>query len=205
MSVPRARLPLFTAVISLFAIAAFHPAAASFLQYDRAAINTGELWRVLTGHVTHWSIDHLGWDLAAFATLGVLNERRDRRRFLLCLLLSATTISAGVWLFRPDLAFYRGLSGVDSALFVLLVTSVLRTSVLNRDYLLTFATAISLAAAAAKTAWELTTGAAVFVNAANFEPLPLAHVIGGVAGLLAALLPPNVTFSLPLQPKERAS
>jgi hypothetical protein len=49
--------------------------------------------------------------------------------------------------------------------------------------------------------------AALFVNAstAGFEPLPLAHLIGGAAGLLVARSPSPFARSSTTQPKERAS
>jgi rhomboid family GlyGly-CTERM serine protease len=186
-------------MLCVLALAAFPAVPAELLQYDRSAIRAGEWWRLLTGHLTHWSFDHLAWDVATFAVLGFFCERRSRRRFLTCVLGSSALISAAVWLLRPDLAHYRGLSGIDSALFVLLATTLLRAALRTRDHLTALATTAGLAASAAKTTWELATGAALFVNAssAGFEPLPLAHLIGGAAGLLVALWPSR----FPLLPK----
>jgi len=45
------------------------PGLAAHLQYDRAAIAAGEVWRLASGHWTHYSLDHVVWDALAFATL----------------------------------------------------------------------------------------------------------------------------------------
>ena len=190
---PTAELPWCTGLFCALACVAFLPAVAEVLQYDRAALNAGALWRVLTGHLTHWSRDHLAWDLLTFAVLASLAERNSRRRFLSCVLASSVLISAAVWLLRPDLTYYRGLSGIDTALFALVATTLFRNARLARDRPTMLIATTGLAALAAKTLFELSTGSSVFVGAApDFEPLPLAHVVGGATGLLVALWP---TFS----------
>jgi rhomboid family GlyGly-CTERM serine protease len=203
----KGRLPLYAALLCVLALATFPAVPAELLQYDRSAIRAGEWWRVLTGHLTHWSLDHLAWDVATFAVLGFFCERRNRRRFLGCVLGSAALISAAVWFLRPDLTHYRGLSGIDSALFVFLATTLLRDAFGNKDHLTALATTAGLAALAAKTTWELTSGTAFFVDASSacFEPLPLAHLIGGGVGLLVALSRSPFTRSSTSHPKERAS
>ncbi|MFH1528704.1 MAG: rhombosortase [Bacteroidota bacterium] len=88
-----------------------------WLQYDRAAIASGELWRLVTCHWTHWSVDHLLWDAVVFGFLAVLCERDGRLRLVACLLVAATLIPIGLWWSHPQMLTYRGLSGIDSALF----------------------------------------------------------------------------------------
>src|SRR5689334_9624999 len=60
---------------------------AEALQFDRARIASGELWRLVTCHWTHWDADHLAWDVATFVALGVACERRGRVCFLSLMLL----------------------------------------------------------------------------------------------------------------------
>ena len=164
------------------------PGAPSILQFDRAAIGgAGQLWRLLTGHFVHWSADHILWDLAMFVVLGSLCEVRSRRLFLWSVAGSAVAISAGVWLLLPQMAFYRGLSGIDSALFVLLAGMLLRQAWQRQDRRLRWAVVVAAAGFAAKTVFELTTRSAVFVDCrtAGVIPVPLAHVIGVATGLAA--------------------
>lgn len=164
-----------------------HPA----FEYDRTAIESGQVWRVITGHFTHWSLDHLFWDVAVFAVLGAFAERRTGSAFVLCVLSSALAITAGVWCLRPDLALYRGLSGIDSALFVMVTAALARDALRRREWSVVAFTSTALAAFVTKTCWETATGSALFVDAAaaGFEPVALAHAIGGLVGAVTGLLP----------------
>jgi rhomboid family GlyGly-CTERM serine protease len=183
------RVPWTTMALVALALAAWLvPGANETLQFDRAALAAGELWRLITGHVTHWTSSHLAWDLAAFVVLGVLVERTSRRLLGLTLATSALAISAAVWLFEPHLATYRGLSGVDSALFATWAATAIRHAAGKRQW----STAGWIAAAAlgfaAKTAVESLAQSTVFVAAdPTFVPVPLAHVAGAGAGLLVAV------------------
>jgi rhomboid family GlyGly-CTERM serine protease len=178
------RLPLCTLLLCGCAlVAACGPS--DRLEYDRAAIEAGQLWRLLTGHWTHWSPQHLFWDVATFASLGALAERRGRAGFLGCTLAAALAISGGLWLLRPDVVAYRGLSGIDAAMFGAVATGMLRDAARSGRR---GAAAVALAALAAlglKLAWELATGSALFVDAgaAGFQSLPLAHAIGACVGV----------------------
>ncbi|MEA2488731.1 MAG: hypothetical protein QOH21_523, partial [Acidobacteriota bacterium] len=135
------------------AIAAAALAAAllpgSWLELTRG----GEPWRWLTCHLTHWSHEQLLWDLVAFVALGIACERRHRAAFHATLVASALLIPLAVSLFAPEIGAYRGLSGIDAALFVLLLT---------RDRSpVTFALG---AAFLAKVGFEMVTASAVFVG-----------------------------------------
>ena len=57
------RLPVASLLFVVLAAALYAlPGTAARLQYDRTAILHGELWRVLTGHLVHWSADQVFWD-----------------------------------------------------------------------------------------------------------------------------------------------
>jgi len=64
-----------------------------FCEYNRSAIKSGEAWRIVTGHLVHWNLDHLVWDLGMFAVLGGLCEMRNSRIYVVCLAASALFIS----------------------------------------------------------------------------------------------------------------
>ncbi|MCH8804552.1 MAG: rhombosortase [Planctomycetes bacterium] len=177
---------------SLLAIVAlvvfFWPGATEGLEFDRAAIGAGELWRLLTGHWTHWSFEHLFWDVIVLVVLGVLCERTTRGAFGATVVLSALAISTSVWFARPDLAFYRGLSGLDSALFVLYGVLVIRRHRLA-DWR-GVAMLVALAGFVGKILFEFVTGDALLVDAqsAGFSVVIEAHVVGAAIGFLAAFV-----------------
>lgn len=183
------RFPTITVSLGVLALALWLiPGANAVLQLERTAIAAGEFWRLITGHLTHWTASHLGWDLAAFALLGTLIERRSRRLLVATLATSALAISAAVWFFEPDLATYRGLSGVDSALFATWAMLVVRQAIHAHRRRTALWIGIASVGFAAKTVVESLADATVFVAAHPlFVPVPLAHVAGAVAGLLAAL------------------
>lgn len=175
-------LSFVTAVIALI------PGLAGPLQFDRAGVAAGEWWRIVTGHFVHWNSDHVFWDLLVFASLGALCEWRDRRRFVLVLSLAGVIIPAAIWVCLPHLATYRGLSGMDSALFALLAASFLQEQWQQKRWGWVFVISGLLLGLAAKIGYELVMGKTLFVDAtaAGFEPVPLAHMAGAAVGLAIA-------------------
>ena len=60
-------MPVVTVTLALAAVAVqLIPGWAAAWQYERAAIAAGQWWRMLTGHLTHWNMDHLLWDVLMF-------------------------------------------------------------------------------------------------------------------------------------------
>ena len=165
------------------------PGAAEWLEYDRAALASGQMWRLVTCHWTHWSLDHLLWDVVAFVVLGVLCERSSPAAWLRCLMLAVVAIPAAVWLMLPQIEHYRGLSGVDSAFFLLLAAGMMSRQAAERRWIPLVAIVVLSAGFIAKIAYEALTGNAVFSDnlAAGFVAVPLAHLAGASAGILFAV------------------
>ena len=92
-----------------------------------------------------------------------------------------------LFVLQPGLPTYRGLSGLDSALFVTAALGLGQK--LRADGRSTRGAAAigSVAVLLGKVGYELATGQALFVDAASlgFVPVPLAHAVGGLAGMLA--------------------
>lgn len=87
--------------------------ASQWLRYDRLAIMQGEYWRLLTAHLTHLGWSHLLLNLAGLFLLWMLlGDVLSHTGWIMLLLVSAVAISAGLWLFDPQLRWYVGLSGV---------------------------------------------------------------------------------------------
>ena len=160
------------------------PGAAALLQYERAEILRGQLWRLLTGHWTHTSPDHLVWDVVAFSALGVALAWRSRGLFWRTVIGSAAAISAALLLLAPQWHTYRGLSGIDSALFVALAVTLLAGE--RRADRLRGAAALLLFAG--KVGFETLTGSALFTTPVpDHQVVPLAHLVGASVGLVAAV------------------
>jgi rhomboid family GlyGly-CTERM serine protease len=160
------------------------PAAGTLLEYNRS----GDTWRLITCHFTHFSQEHLLWDLLAFMVLGAMCEKMDRGRYLLCVGVSTAFISTAVWTALPCMTIYRGLSGLDSALFGLLAA---RLWLERRNYRWLIGAFALLFAG--KIGYELFTQSAFFVSSFNalVRPVPLAHAAGAAAGVVIALIPLN--------------
>jgi rhomboid family GlyGly-CTERM serine protease len=166
------------------------PGAGDAWQYDRQAISAGQFWRLLTGHLTHWNGEHAFWDLLMFVVLGVMVEGNGRLRFSLLCLGSAFGISLATWYFLPDVALYRGLSGVDTALFVYLACSLLGRAWQERSRQKALIPMALLVGFTAKWVYEVATGAGLFVDSCGpgFTVLASAHLAGALIGTWAGLM-----------------
>lgn len=178
---------MLLAILGMAVVASATPLAAEAWEYNRESILHGEWSRLLTGHLTHWNFDHLFWDAATFLLLGIACVWRSVGRTVTALLGAAIAISASLLMFQPEMATYRGLSGLDSALFTLLAAMIWRESRRDGRWKLgALAMAAAAAAFLAKAAYESATGTTLFVDssAAGFIPLASAHLIGGAVGAL---------------------
>jgi rhomboid family GlyGly-CTERM serine protease len=82
-------------------------------RYERDAIEGGEYWRLVTGHLVHLGFGHLWPNLAALAIIGLLFEGVFRNADWLRIgAASVAAIDLGLYLFDPDVSWYVGLSGV---------------------------------------------------------------------------------------------
>jgi rhomboid family GlyGly-CTERM serine protease len=179
--------PVITVAVALAAVAVHaHDQLSGLLACNRAAVYDGELWRLLTGHFTHYSADHLLWDVVMFFVLGVMIERRHRAGFVATVLASATAITAAIFLCHPKVMEYRGLSGIDSALFthyaIILHSDGRR---FNRPLVRCISAGLLLAFAA-KLVYETASSNTLFVDSATagFVALPAAHLSGGITGFV---------------------
>src|SRR6476469_4424907 len=129
------RLPVASLLLVVFAMCvSLRPGIADWLQFDRQAVACGELWRLATSHFVHWSGDHLFWDVLALGMLGWLCERDGVAPFLRCVAVSAVLIPLTLWFAAPQMSTYRGLSGIDSAVFALLAVRVGRQALSEKDW-----------------------------------------------------------------------
>lgn len=165
---------LSLALVALCAAASFSGAA---LQYERG----GEVWRLLTGQMIHWTPRMAFFDLGMLFGLGAWLEVRGDRW------LAATTLALGAVLtafavhLSPDLSFYRGSSGMASALFVLTAFQIADSPDRWTRALAVAAVALFLA----KAAFESLAGETLFAGELpeGVRVVPLVHLFGGLGGL----------------------
>jgi rhomboid family GlyGly-CTERM serine protease len=190
-TLPWSRTGLTAGLAILCVALAVVPGANEWLQFDRSALAEGQWWRIFTGHFTHWSAEHLAWDLLVFVALGLICEPANRPRFVIGLLASSLLIPLTLWVLVPGLQTYRGLSGLDTALFTLLAASALQTSWREGRWRWFIPSAVLLLGLVTKIGFEILTDSTMFVDAssAGFQPVPLAHVIGALVGTLLCLYP----------------
>lgn len=159
-------------------------AAASLLPepfvLERGALAHGEVWRLWTGHLVHFTSAHFLLDVGAGALL--LCVLRSR----VAALLLPPVVGLGVLALRPDLTSYAGLSGVLHGLTVLLAIDLARTT---RGLERLAATGL-LVGVLSKALFEAVTTTSVFTStvAMGGETVYVAHLVGVLGGLVLAAL-----------------
>lgn len=163
-----------TAVIALLCAAGEF--AQQSLRYERAAVEAGQWYRLLSGHWLHLGWLHAAKNAAAFWLLAALDrEVPTLRSQILRLLLLSLAVSAGLYLLEPALQWYVGLSGVLHGLFVIVFLRLIGS---RRDM---FALAL-MALLVGKLGWEHYHGA-LAPGAMGVPVIVAAHTYGALGGL----------------------
>lgn len=104
------------ATLVLFGL--FGKTAFESFRYERAQVFAGELWRLVSGHFVHGSLQHLIVNVAGLALGAVLFAREYRvHEWLAIIALSIAAIDLGFVFCEPQLAWYVGFSGVLHGMF----------------------------------------------------------------------------------------
>jgi rhomboid family GlyGly-CTERM serine protease len=117
MALATSRLPqpkwlLCAGVSVLAASVTWYPGAIQHLRYDRPAIASGEVWRLLSGHLVQLNSTHLFANLAGLFLLCELLWRTLPPRHGVGILLASTLgVSLMLWSLDPSIIWYVGLSG----------------------------------------------------------------------------------------------
>jgi rhomboid family GlyGly-CTERM serine protease len=143
--------------------------------------------KLLTCHLTHWSSEHLFWDVSMFVALGVICERAAAKAYYATLLGSALFVPLSVMLSNPAIDVYRGLSGIDTGIFALFASISLSKSlkVSDKGSIVVFGAMLVLLWC--KIGFEFWSGGVLFVKQVNFEPVPVAHAVGALLGSTIAV------------------
>lgn len=173
-----------TAVALLAVLLQLAPAAGLQLELSRPALFSGQLWRLVTGHLVHWTWDHLLWDLLTFMVAVRICAARAPALLVRCLIASALAVPATVLALAPEIEVYRGLSGVDAAAYVLAGLLLVEERRAEGDRAGARVVVALLVAFLAKLAYELATGGAVFMDSATagVVTVPVGHLAGALVG-----------------------
>src|SRR5690242_1973335 len=79
------------------------------LSYDRAGLAAGQWWRVLSAHFVHLDPNHAMLNGMGVVLMWALFARDySPGRWAAIYLFSSLCISAGLWLWNPDVSYYVG-------------------------------------------------------------------------------------------------
>lgn len=148
-------------------------------RYERASLEAGELWRLLTAHLVHLGPGHTLLNVAALAILVfLLDDVLDGPDWSIVMLVSALAIDGGVHFLSPDIDWYVGLSGV---LHGCMAAGGLKLAFARMPLGL-----LLLGATAAKLVWEQFAGAMPFSDVYAGGPVVVdAHLYGALGGAAA--------------------
>lgn len=174
-------LPALLAVL-LVALFAAGTAVTDALRYERGAVFAGQAWRLVSGHLVHFDLAHLGWNIAGLVLVWFLFAREyTPYGWFVILMASTVAIDLGFLAFEPGLEWYVGFSGVLHGCMAAGLVAWIRR---ERD-LLTVAVAVLFGA---KLLWEHAYGPLPFAGGSLGVPVVHeAHTYGAVGGAAAGL------------------
>jgi rhomboid family GlyGly-CTERM serine protease len=154
------------------------------LQFDRAALQAGEWYRLLTAHWVHLDWPHAWMNVAGLWLLVMLdsNDRspmRGLRAYVLRSIVLAVAVGLALYVRHPELGWYVGLSGVLHGLIAIVLLNALWR---QRDTLALFVLALLIG----KLIWEHYHGALTQGMLAT-PVIVSAHSYGALAGLVYAI------------------
>jgi rhomboid family GlyGly-CTERM serine protease len=151
----------------------------SVLQYERSALAAGEVWRALTAHFVHLDAAHALVNVTGLALVwGIVIAELPLRAWLIVALVSALSVSAGLYAGFPQVQWYVGASGV---LHGMLAAGVVIGS-LRGDRVAW----IALALLVAKLVYETAAGPLAFTE--GKPVVTVSHALGAVGGSAVALV-----------------
>lgn len=92
------------------------PDIQSWLAWDRQAIQAGEVWRILTGNLTHTNWPHMIMNTLALAVISFIFRAHIHVKSYTWLILGLSAV-VGIAILASDIRWYAGLSGVLHGLF----------------------------------------------------------------------------------------
>ena len=155
-----------------------------YTRFDRQLIEQWQLWRVLTGHLTHLTWGHFILNMAGMLMVGLFFAHyRSEKYWLIGIVFISMLCSAGLWL-DEELARYVGFSGVLHGLFVMGGRWEMKRYKVSGAVILILITA--------KLIWEQVFGALPGSESMAGGTVAInAHLYGAVGGLVYVLISEN--------------
>ncbi|MEO8299404.1 MAG: rhomboid family intramembrane serine protease [Burkholderiales bacterium] len=156
---------------------------------QRDVLASGQLWQLWSGQVVHWSALHAAADALGVAAAGWLaGALYGPARVARWLLAAAPLLSLGILACQPELASYRGASGLVVGLGSLAWVGLWRTATVRRRWLVLVALAFVFKLALAWHAVAMGLPVAGFGLPEGVSVAWSAHVLGALLGLAAGAL-----------------
>lgn len=176
--------PIAIALITIF-VALAGPEVQQGLRYERSSVFAGEIWRLFTAHFVHLGWGHLLMNLAALGLIWGLAGRTLRvSAWLVISITSISSVSVGLFVLNPELAWYVGLSGM---LHGLLLAGIIANLAAGHRLEI-----ILLLILCGKVAWEQIygplPGSAEFAGGAVVVDAHFYGLVGGLVGVLPYVL-----------------
>lgn len=170
----RRGLTLTMVIVALAILTYSIPGASALLIYERQAIHAGELWRLFTAPLVHFSTSHLVWNLLVFAPAGIAVSAAGFRRLWLVCIYAALVPGVVFFLAMPQLERYGGLSGLATATAVYFCLGMACRAENNKYLWLLILLFISI-----KITLEALTGTPIFAqtDTVPFRVLPSVHML----------------------------
>jgi rhomboid family GlyGly-CTERM serine protease len=190
----RLPFPIFTILIIVASvIASFSPEIGAVFILDRSALARGEVWRLLTAHLVHFTPLHFAYNMLAFGLAGWIIEKKSYPGFGALCLLMAVFISFLMLIFEPAMAYYGGLSGIACGSIFYCGLMGLREQRAWRRICLTVVLVVPV-----KVLLEIYNGASIlpYWGQGQFVTIPISHVTGLLVALLFYLVITPETVSM---------
>jgi rhomboid family GlyGly-CTERM serine protease len=112
-------LPIHGFVAVLLVLGFFHEAINAQLEYNYLGITQGQIWRLLSGHFVHLNFSHAVLNATGLVLcIAIFGSPRNLVDGCIYLLIMALFISAGLFIFSPNVAYYLGFSGLLHAVTI---------------------------------------------------------------------------------------
>lgn len=176
------------------------PGSFDALAYSRKGVSSGQLWRLLSGHLVHVSLEHIVRDGGVFLGFGSLAEYRWGTAYLPFLAGACLLISLAFYLLPSGPNIYVGLSSLIVSLCVCFLLKECHRNWKEGNLRPLGINVVALLCVVGKIANDFQSqgnALAFFARDSGLRPFPLGHSLGFLVGTLAWLA------AAAMRPKER--
>lgn len=176
------RFPVSTFIVVVASVAtSLSQDLSSLLVLEREAVLNGQLWRLFSAHLVHFTPTHLATDLLVFAIAGWIIECKGLGYYWTLYLVTALMISLSLLLIYPSMSSYGGLSGIASGTLYYCALYGIREAGYRRVI-----SGVLIAVLPVKAIADIYTVVAILDASGQqaFVPMPLSHIVGILTALV---------------------